>query len=243
MKLAVLSDLHSNADALRKVIEDAKKWGAEKYYVAGDIVGYGAEPDECIAIIRELRADAVAGNHDWGVLELTTIKYFNNDAQLAILWTKNKLKNSSKSYLKSLPLVLRIDELSISHANFRKPEGWEYVLTLSQAASELTHLNSSVGIIGHSHQPFIVKYNKEDGKIDLVESKEAFWDDNTSLLINAGSVGQPRDGDPRACYLRVDTKEKGVRIVRVEYDIASAQSKIISAGLPESLGRRLSYGR
>ncbi|NLI97231.1 metallophosphoesterase family protein [bacterium] len=243
MKIAVLSDLHSNADALRKVIEDAKKWGAEKYYICGDIVGYGAEPDECITIIRELRADAVAGNHDWGVLERTSIEYFNGDAQSAILWTKNKIKSASRIYLDSLPLILKSNELCISHANFKKPDGWEYILTLSQAAGQWASLSSSLGIIGHSHQPFIVKYSKEDGKTDLVESKEAFWDGNTSLLINAGSVGQPRDGNPRACYLRVNTKEKSVRLIRVEYDIASAQSKIINAGLPESLGRRLSYGR
>ncbi len=243
MKTAVLSDIHSNLEALRAVLDDAETWGAKNFLVVGDIVGYGASANECVSIIADLGADSVAGNHDWGVIEKTSIDYFNHAAQSAVLWTREILSHSSRCFLKTLPLTRTSGGIALAHANFVKPDGWEYVFTIFHAAKQFEALPSNIGVIGHSHQPFAVRCSAEAGVPEQVDSEEVSWDEDGLLLINAGSVGQPRDGDPRACYLRVYHEEKSIKFTRVGYDIPSAQEKIINAGLPQSLANRLSYGR
>lgn len=243
MKTAVLSDIHSNYEALTAVLEDARGWGAKEILTVGDVVGYGASANECISFISGMGADSVAGNHDWGVVEKTAINFFNSAAQAAVLWTRDVLSDSSRCYLMSLPLTRICGEIAMAHANFVKPESWEYVFTIFQAAKQFETLPARIGIIGHSHQPFAVRCSGKGGPPEHLESKTIFWDEDCRLLVNAGSVGQPRDGDPRSCYLRIDHEEKSITFARVVYDIQAAQKKIIDAGLPQSLAGRLSYGR
>jgi len=241
MKLAVLSDIHSNAEALDAVVQDTRKWGAESYLVAGDIVGYGASPNECISIIKELGAGCVAGNHDWGVLERTSVSNFNRAAREAVLWTREKIGSASRTYLESLPLTLEYEGISLVHANFTDPDGWDYVFTLPGVARELDKIKTPIGIIGHSHVPFVTK--KADGWPDEIKSGSVHYSEGERFLVNVGSVGQPRDYDPRACYLRVDTESLELALRRIEYDIESAQRKILDAGLPSSLAERLAVGQ
>ncbi len=243
MKTAILSDIHSNLEALNAVLDDARMWGAKKILIAGDIVGYGASANECISIIADSGADSVAGNHDWGVIEKTSIEYFNSAAQSAVIWTRKILLHSSRSFLEALPLTKICEGIALAHANFVRPAGWEYVFTIFQAGKQFEALPSNLGVIGHSHQPFIVRRCGEEGVPEQIESNEIHWDDDSWLLVNVGSVGQPRDGDPRACYLRVNYEDKVVTLARVPYDISTAQKKILDAGLPSSLATRLSYGR
>lgn len=242
MKIAVLSDIHSNIDALEAVIKDAVDWGASEWLVAGDMVGYGAAPDNCIRTVRELGAACIAGNHEWGVLEKTPIDYFNAAAREGIVWTREHLSDESRKYLEGLPLVLTRGQISLSHANFLAPQSWEYVFTLDRARQEFEGFSARLGVIGHSHIPFIVRALK-DGPTEQVMRISLRCKEEERLLINAGSVGQPRDGDPRACYLRVDRLSCEIALRRVTYDVAEAQRRISQAGLPISLAERLPLGR
>jgi len=241
MKIAVLSDIHSNIEALGAVVRDTKTWGANTYLVAGDIVGYGASPNECISMIKELDAKCVAGNHDWGVLEKSSISNFNRAAREAVIWTREEINTESRAYLESLPLNLEHEGISLVHANFTEPEGWAYVFTLTRVAEELELFKTSIGIIGHSHVPFIAK--KVNGWPEEIKTDTVRFNKGERLLVNVGSVGQPRDYDPRACYLRVDTDSLQLQLLRVEYDVASAQERILKAGLPSSLAARLKTGQ
>lgn len=242
MKIAVLSDVHSNIEALEAVTKDARGWGASKYLVAGDVVGYGANPNECINLLKELAVSSIAGNHDWGVIEKTSISYFNYVAREAVIWTRKNLSLKSRRYLEDLPLTLTAEEISLSHANFIHPESWEYVLTLHQARKEFEGFSGLLGVIGHSHVPFIVHASGKEGWAEQVKKESVKWDRHSRYLVNAGSVGQPRDGDPRACYLRVDLKAQTFTLRRVVYDVITAQRRIISAGLPQFLAERLAAG-
>jgi len=243
VKIAILSDIHSNIDALEAVAKDAKEWGACQWLVVGDIVGYGAAPSECIDLLKNLGASSIAGNHDWGVIEKTSIDYFNFAARQAVLWTREQLGPSARSYLESLPLTLTFEDIDLAHANFTQPEGWDYVFTITRAAQELSAFKSRIGVIGHSHVPFIVKASSEGEWPEQIMGERVVWDEHSRFLVNAGSVGQPRDGDPRACYLRVDCSSREIAFRRVTYDVAEAQRRISQAGLPSSLAERLPLGR
>ncbi len=243
MKIAILSDIHSNIEALEAVAKDAKEWGACQWFVVGDIVGYGAAPSECIDLLRKLDAKCIAGNHDWGVIEKTSIDYFNFAARQAVLWTREQLDPSARSYLESLPLTLTFEDIDLAHANFTNPAGWEYVFTLYQARRQFDGFATRLGVIGHSHVPFIVQASEKNGRTEQVMGESVEWESGSRYLINAGSVGQPRDGDPRACYLSVDCLSREIALRRVTYDVAEAQRRISQAGLPSSLAERLPLGR
>jgi diadenosine tetraphosphatase ApaH/serine/threonine PP2A family protein phosphatase len=239
MKVAILSDIHSNIDALEAVIKDAQGWGASKYLITGDLVGYGANPNECINLLKELATYSIAGNHDWGVIEKTRINHFNYIAREAVIWTRKNLSAESRRYLEDLTLTLTQGEISLSHANFTHPESWEYVFTIHQARGEFEGFSTRMGVIGHSHIPFVVCSSAQEGLTDQMIKQPVKLNNDNRYLVNAGSVGQPRDGDPRACYLRVDLKAQAFTIRRVEYDVGAAQRRIISAGLPQFLAERL----
>jgi diadenosine tetraphosphatase ApaH/serine/threonine PP2A family protein phosphatase len=243
VKIAILSDIHSNIDALEAVAKDAKEWGACQWLVVGDIVGYGAAPSECIDLLKNLGASSIAGNHDWGVIEKTSISYFNSAARQAVLWTREHLSAGSRGYLEDLPLTLTHGEIRLSHADFTNPASWEYVFTLYQARRQFDGFATRLGVIGHSHVPFIVQASEKDGRVEQVMGESVKWERGSRYLINAGSVGQPRDGDPRACYLRVDCSGREIAFRRVTYDVAEAQRRISQAGLPSSLAERLPLGR
>jgi len=243
VKVAVLSDIHSNIEALAAVIKDAKDWGGCEWLVAGDIVGYGGAPNECIEMLRQLGAVCIAGNHDWGAVEKTSIYYFNSAARQAVLWTSKNLSAESRSYLEELPLTLINGEISLCHADFTNPASWEYVFTLYQARRQFDGFATRLGVIGHSHVPFIVQASEEDGRAEQVMEESVKWERGSRYLINSGSVGQPRDGDPRSCYLRVDWSGREIALRRVTYDVAGAQRRISEAGLPSSLAERLPLGR
>lgn len=242
MKVAVLSDIHSNLEALEAVTGDARDWGASSFLVAGDIVGYGACPDRCIKVLEKIKAICIAGNHDWAVLDKTPISYFNSAARQAVLWTKDRISDESRDFLEQLPLTLKWEQISMAHANFVEPGGWGYVFTIYEARRQYERFDTVMGVIGHSHVPFVVSI-EENSHIHQELAKTVKPVKHKRYLANAGSVGQPRDGDPRACYLRVDLDEPVFSLTRVEYDIKSAQRRIEAAGLPAYLARRLLHGR
>jgi predicted phosphodiesterase len=240
MRYAVLSDIHGNIDALEAVLEDAQGEGIERYLCLGDIVGYGARPMECLRIIRGLDCRTVAGNHDFAALGKIEIDYFNVYAKEATLWTRDNLTEDGKEFLASLPLVEHLEGCSIVHGTLYSPELFDYVQTSYDAYLSMSQMPGGVCFVGHSHIPvsFIQKrfivYSLE-AEVDLEPDRK--------ILVNVGSVGQPRDNNPKASYALYDTEARKVWIRRVAYDVEAAASRIREAELPEILGERLKVGR
>ena len=241
MRYAIISDIHANLEALEAVLADIKKEKVDKCVCAGDIVGYGANPHECIELTREHCPVCVAGNHDFATIEKTNIEFFNQYARQATLWTRQNITEDDRKYLESLPLVADVDDcFTLVHGTLYAPALFDYIQTTFDAYLSLQVLQKPLCFVGHSHVPIsfflddAVTYST-DSVIRLKEGVKA--------IINVGSVGQPRDDDPRAAYAMYDTEKNLVVIKRVEYDVEKAIKKIRDAGLPEILGERLRYGR
>lgn len=240
MSYAVISDVHSNLDALKAVLRDIHTKGVKKIFFLGDAVGYGPDPGECIDLLRGNCLNAVAGNHDWAVTDYISIEYFNENAKKAIVWTKAHMTAEGLEYLKSMPLTAssKEEDAFFVHASPETPDAWNYLFTLNDLEINFRCFEEKICFVGHSHAPFIaerfpsreIELHKESAKIGSAEK----------YLVNAGSVGQPRDGDPRACYTLIDNDRIG--LIRVEYDVSSTQEKMRGAGLPVQLIERLSKG-
>lgn len=242
MRCAIISDIHSNLEALDACLIFLSKESIDTYFCLGDIVGYGADPDECIQRIKSLSCKAiVVGNHDWASINLFNLDRFNFIARQAVLWSGERLTSSDKEYLKSLPLTYKDDLMSLVHGTLYHPEEFNYILDVYSAAKDFDLLKTHVAFIGHSHlagvffeEGYQIKYSVEQKMILRPEVK---------YIVNAGSIGQPRDGNWRSCLVIFDTEEKSIEFKRIEYDIKLAQKKIIRAGLPERLAARLEEGR
>ena len=239
-RYAVISDVHSNAEALRAVLRDINKRQVHDIFFLGDAVGYGPEPNECVEFIKSECKIIIAGNHDWGVLNLTETGSFNEYARKALDWTRGVLTADNFETLRTSPLKSEIRgmDMTLVHASPFEPENWHYLLTLSDAEINFKYMHTDICFIGHSHRPFIIEMSSSG---ELKTDKQTMHKTKDSrYIINAGSIGQPRDGDPRACYALVD--DDRIELVRVVYDILSTQKKMSEAGLPHPLIERLSYG-
>jgi predicted phosphodiesterase len=239
VKLGILSDIHGNIEALEAVLDVLRDRGAERYVCCGDIVGYGPDPNGCVEIIRGLGCICVAGNHDYGVVGKIPLTGFNSTANRAALWTRPLLTESNRLYLENLPLTAEEGSLHFVHSSPSAPDAWEYVLTVREAAAEIEYCAGTVCAVGHS-----LAVERLPGKPGRLIRQEAFViQPCAKYLINAGSVGQPRDGDPRSCCLLYDDDTREMTYLRVSYDIPAVQAKIRAAGLPEYLASRLESGR
>lgn len=242
MRLGIFSDVHGNLEALKAALDFFEDAEVTQYLFLGDIVGYGANPNECIELVRKLRCVAIAGNHDYGVLKKTPIDEFNPAAAEAIEWTKGQLTEESKLFLESLELTERFEPCFLVHGSPSSPKNFEYIFTLKEAIYEFNFFSTRICLIGHTHYPFAI-IKTPDGKVKSINEEEFILENTNRYLINVGSVGQPRDGDPRACVVVFDTKKNKFNIKRLNYDIPTAQQKIVSAGLPPFLAYRLIQGR
>jgi len=242
VKIGIISDIHANLEALEAVLRVLKDKGATRFACCGDIVGYGPDPNGCVEIIRVLDCVCVAGNHDYGVAGKTPLAGFNSTANRAALWTRPVLTESNRRYLEGLSLTAQEGSLFIVHSSPSAPDAWEYVLTVREAAGEMEHYRAGVCVVGHSHQPFSAE--RLPGKpARLVRGDSLHILPGAKYFINAGSVGQPRDGNPRACCMLYDDDEQVMVHLRVPYDIPAVQARIRAAGLPEHLASRLESGR
>jgi len=243
MRVAVVSDIHGNRQAFEAVLDAIGETGCEELWCLGDLVGYGADPDACVGLAREHAAISLAGNHDLGVIGTIALEQFSRGAALAATWTRETIAPGTRSYLESLE-PLNVDEaVGLYHASPRDPV-WEYVLSPLQAELCLDVQQQRIALIGHSHvalsfsrvpgSPATGQTRAEDEEVDLSEGE---W------LINPGSVGQPRDGDPRAAWMELDLDGWRAVYRRTDYDIAGAAAAIRAARLPDSLAERLQYGQ
>ena len=241
MRVAIVSDIHSNLSALRAVLDHAGSIDA--VWCLGDIVGYGPQPNECIALLRVYQGWAVAGNHDLAATGGMGVEEFNDAAAEAARWTAEQLIEESAVYLRALPPVVIEGDFTMVHGSLRWPQ-WEYLLSTEQAQAQFELQSTPYSLVGHSHLPFVSREQPSVPPV-LVPASDGERIDLTSdrLIINPGSVGQPRDSDPRAGYALYDSSAATVTHHRVEYDIASTQEAMRIAKLPSWLIDRLSYGR
>jgi diadenosine tetraphosphatase ApaH/serine/threonine PP2A family protein phosphatase len=242
MRIAVVSDIHANLHALSAVQEAVEKDSPDHIWCLGDLVGYGPRPNECTDVTRGLAGICLAGNHDLGVLDLVPLEDFSDEALESALWTREILADASRAYLAGLRPLARVDEPAVQlfHASPYDPV-WEYVLDLAavERAFELT--DAPLVLIGHSHVPIVARLEGEVSAAHAPEGTEVELS-RGRLLLNPGSVGQPRDGDRRAAYLLLDFETRTAVFRRVAYDIARTQAEIREAGLPEPLAERLGHG-
>lgn len=241
MRILVISDIHANLAAFQAVLADAE--GAyDRVWFLGDLVGYGPEPNECAALLRELDPVALRGNHDLAALGELDMDEFNADAQRMIHWTQEALSEETREYLSQLPEMLVTESFTLAHASPREPV-WEYILDENVAAANFAHFETPYCLVGHSHTALYFLEAKE-GKAEgyLPVNGNPYKLDEIRAILNPGSVGQPRDSDPRAAYALLDMEEMIWEFRRVAYPIEVTQQKMTAAGLPARLISRLSYG-
>jgi len=244
MRLAIISDIHSNSEAIDSVLENIEN--VDEFICLGDIVGYGADPNYCIKKIKDLNCRCIGGNHDFGAIGRVDINYFNYAAKAAILWTSHQLNKDSTEFLSSLNKKITIeDNVFAVHGSPREPI-LEYILDKNIASLIFKKYNFKICFIGHSHLAGSFSFDENNNRINYSDFSSGGYIEilkNKRYIINCGSVGQPRDGNPRASYGVYDTILKKVVINRVLYPIDLTQKKIINAGLPVILAERLSFGR
>ncbi|MFN3928162.1 MAG: metallophosphoesterase family protein [Thermoflexus sp.] len=242
MRVLVLSDIHANLEALEAVLADAGTWDA--LWFLGDLVGYGPDPVECIDRIQRLAAVALVGNHDWGVLGRVPLHTFNPAARKVLEWTRGQLPPRQVDYLMGLPSQAEQGEITLVHGSLRAPI-WEYILEPYTAWENIARLPTRIGLFGHTH--VAIAYYAPDRGTPRMHILEPPYDEPIDLktgwwLLNPGSVGQPRDGDPRAAYAILDLSAMTWTFRRVPYPITETQAKMRRLGFPPFLIERLAYG-
>jgi predicted phosphodiesterase len=243
MQVAICTDIHGNRHAFEAVIAAAEEAGAEELWCLGDLVGYGAEPDACVALADAHCAICLAGNHDLAVVDVLSLEDFSRGAALAARWTQEVISDDTRKFLLSLKPEGSGEGFGLFHASPRDPI-WEYVLSGLTAELCFDATDFRVSFIGHSH--VALSFHRPEGEpASGMTRREGTELELTSgdWLINPGSSGQPRDGDPRAAWLMLDTERQTAIYRRAEYDIAGAQAAIRAARLPDSLAERLQYGQ
>ncbi|NUN69753.1 MAG: metallophosphoesterase family protein [Bacteroidetes bacterium] len=232
MRYAIISDIHSNLEALTKALAIIDERGVDEIICLGDVVGYGANPNECVDLVRARCSAVVLGNHDAAALDTSLAHDFNAIARRAVLWTSRELSEENKSFLSARPMVERRGELLFVHSSPHLPEAWDYIIDAEDAERAIRAYTERVCFIGHTHVPGIFSPR---GRAKQVLPEGQF-------LVNVGSVGQPRDGNPMLAFGIFDASTWVYELVRSEYDIQTAAEKIYAAQLPEELGNRLMYG-
>jgi predicted phosphodiesterase len=240
MRFAIFGDIHANLHALQAVLEDARVQGCTHSICMGDIVGYNAFPNECVAILRELDCPTVKGNHDEQVSMDYIQEGLNPLAEKALNWTREHLGESEKQWLRELRFQRLVRDFTIVHATLDTPHKWGYVTSALDAAASFTYQHTALCFIGHTHRPVV--YVRESS-VSMVPFETIKIEKNKKYLINVGSVGQPRDGDWRAAYCVYDTDKGELVLRRIPYDLEGAQRAILDAKLPEKLALRLAGGR
>jgi predicted phosphodiesterase len=241
LKIAVISDIHGNYDALEAVLEDIdRQGGIEEIYCLGDIIGYGAQPNECTEKIRELGCLTVAGNHDFASVGRLSFEFFNTYAKKSALWTKQILSKENVDWIQERNYVENLETFTLVHGTPFSPEMFHYISTLNDAKVSFEEMTREICFVGHSHVPIVFF---DTNPISYVVKEEIKISNKEKVIVNVGRVGQPRDENPKSCYAIYDDEESTVRLIRVKYNIDAAYGKIIKAGLPEILAARLKEGR
>jgi predicted phosphodiesterase len=242
MKYAIISDIHGNLAALEQVLHCIDAQTCDRIICLGDLVGYGPFPNECVRLVREKAAFTLAGNHDHAVLGLADKNDFNAFAKTAIDWTETALSEESRTFLASLELEKSEEDLLFVHATPFNPADWNYIMTLQEADLNFDYFKNRACFIGHSHIPLTFSCNGIASTRATRENVVRF-EQQTRYIINVGSVGQSRDGNPKAAFGIFDSENNSFELLRVEYDISATQKAMMALNLPKFLIHRLEHGR
>jgi predicted phosphodiesterase len=240
MKFAIIADIHANLEAFQVVLADIKEQKCTHYACVGDVVGYGANPKECLDIVRAMGMPCVKGNHDEYCSIDGELDGFNPHAAEAVNWTRKQLSEEDRQWLRDLKYFRMVTSFSMVHATLDGPQRWGYVFDKLAAAASFTYQNTPVCFFGHTHVP--VAFIRDTVVKGGTYSKFKV-DPTRKYFVNVGSVGQPRDNNPKAAYVVYDMDEATIELRRLDYDIPAAQKKILDAGLPPRLAERLAFGR
>ncbi len=232
MKYAIVSDIHANLEALTKAMAIIDDKHVDEIICLGDVVGYGANPNECVEIVRRNCTAVVLGNHDEAALDPAGPHDFNPIAQKAIEWTAAQLTDESFSFLSSRTMIEKKENILLVHSSPHSPEAWDYIINAEEAADAIQYFEEMICFIGHTHVPGIFSVSGRSKSVSRTERQ----------LVNVGSVGQPRDGNPMLSFGIFDSTAWKYELIRSEYNIQLAAEKILKAGLPQELGYRLMYG-
>lgn len=240
MRIALFGDIHANLEALEAVLADAREQHCSDFVCLGDVVGYNANPAECLEIVREMNCPVVKGNHDEDASGDHSLETMNPTAATALMWTREQLNQEQREWLRKLRMVRQVADFTVVHSTLDQPTNWNYVTNRFDAMSNFSYQFTQVCFHGHTHVPRV--YIK-DAKVHEVAAESVVIEPGAKYFINAGSVGQPRDGDWRSCYAIYDIESRLIVFRRIEYDLAKTQKKILGAGLPPMLAERLADGR
>jgi len=240
MKVALFGDIHANLEAFETVLADAEAEGCDSYVCLGDVVGYNANPAECLEKVRAMGCPVVKGNHDEDAGGDHSLEMMNPVAAQALTWTRDQLTAEQREFLARMRMVRQVEDFTIVHSTLDQPNVWNYVTNKFDAMSNFSYQFTQVCFHGHTHVPRVFT---RGARVQEVKPESIAIEDGMKYFINAGSVGQPRDGDWRASYCIYDMEKKVIYFRRLEYDIKTTQQKILDAGLPEALANRLADGR
>ena len=240
MKYAIIADIHGNLEAFQVVLEDIKAQNATHIVCLGDVVGYNANPKECLQIVRDMNIPVVKGNHDEYCSTDNALDGFNPHAAEAVHWTREQLTADDKKWLRDLKYSRMAANFTMVHATLDAPERWGYVFDKLAAAASFPYQNTQMCFFGHTHVP--VAFMRDTVVRGGTYSKFKV-DPSKKYFINVGAVGQPRDNNPKCAYVLYDMDASTIELRRLDYDIETVQAKIRAAGLPERLAERLAYGR
>ncbi|BAL81449.1 metallophosphoesterase family protein [Caldisericum exile] len=244
MRITFVSDIHSNIEAFSVALDLIKMKNIDKIMSCGDIVGYGPDPEETINLFKENSIVGVRGNHDAGAVGDSILYEFNEYARLALLYTKRNISKASENFLKSLPIKIEENDYTIFHGFPNPKNPFKYILSELDVVEAFSYLKTPIGFYGHTHVPCVCRISNENvlEVINIQEQMKYKLDKNYKYLINVGSVGQPRDGNPKGTFVIFDSDECSVEFVRFEYNIEKVYNKIIERNLPAYLGERLFTG-
>lgn len=240
MRYAVIADIHANLEALEVVLADSKEQKCTHYCCVGDVVGYNANPKECLDIVRSMGMPVVKGNHDEYCSSEEDLEGFNPHAAEAVNWTRKQLSPDDRQWLRDLKYVRLVASFSMVHSTLDGPQRWGYVFDKLAAAASFTYQNTAICFFGHTHVP--VAFVRDSVVRGGTYSKFKV-EPGKKYFVNVGAVGQPRDGNPKAGYVVYDLNEGTIELRRLDYDIAKTQKKIMEAGLPQRLADRLALGK
>lgn len=243
MKYAILSDIHSNLPALTRVLDECERLDVDSFLVTGDVVGYGAQPNECCALVRGLNAVVIRGNHDEAAIKPGKEEWFTSAARACILWTRDVLTADNREFLEELRPTHQLEGAHLCHGSLPEPD--MYTTTALEALVTFQMMEEQVCFLGHTHYAEWYTYrggNRPPSQHPRPEGGELPLAPDRQYVINAGSIGQPRDGNSQASFAIWDKDQALVTIHRLSYDIATAQERILEAGLPANMAERLKYG-
>lgn len=240
-RYAIIGDIHANLEALQAVVEDARSCSVTHFACVGDVVGYNASPSECLNLIRELDCVTVRGNHDHYVANDECLEDFHPLAASVIAWTRRQLDDEQMKWLRGLPFHRLTGGFTLVHSTLDLPEKWGYVFDTLEAEAHFNYQTTSVCFHGHTHVPLV--FEKRSNVLLREDPAKVQVHFGSKYFINTGSVGQPRDGDPRSSYVLYHAKSREIEFRRIQYDVAAAQRKNRKAGLPDRLAQRLAQGR